>query len=754
MLANPSPHRPLLSGLLAGVVLTGALLLTAQATASRPAARDLPLPAPAGLSLPIAAVDGWSLEQLAPLIAAFRSGDLPAAQRTLADSSPATARAAQSQLLLGLYAQLAGDAELARRTLAATADATGLLEDWRLFSLAQASTELEQWPAARAALEELLSTHRDSPLYYRAYRRHLALTHQQGDWLETLRAIESARQEGLDGELAPEIDELQWAIASDHGLEQLQLSTARHLLVEHPLTASALEVVELFREEDGALDWPSILTAGEQLTRAQHLLAVDIVEGALATLDAVPEIDRDLDWSFLQARVLTANRQGTSALEVLARRPATPQLRLTELWQLRAAAALDAAAVRSGRRNADSATRQVRRDTAWRDLWQLASKAEPESRLTALRQLYTLADPEDDFALALDILQRLRALDATDITAYRDLWKLGWRSYARDDLTAAIGIWRELQDLYPETSRARQALYWSAVAHGRLGNRERGRDLLRQVLAADTSDFYSRHAARRLGVAARRSAARLETDRWPDDPRLARTALLSELGLDSLAATELELLRSATDKRAADGLEALILARQGKRRDSIQAIWRAFRSLGKPGQTRVPPSVRQLYYPLDYPDEVRRWATARKLPTALVYGIIRQESAFDAKATSRAGARGLMQLMPATGRELAGKLRLPYSSARLHDPGYSVQLGTQYFSQVLAMFDGDVELALAGYNGGPYRIRRWWREAGANAEIDRFVEGLSLSETTTYVKRILVFEDSYKLLYPSSNKAF
>jgi soluble lytic murein transglycosylase len=55
-----------------------------------------------------------------------------------------------------------------------------------------------------------------------------------------------------------------------------------------------------------------------------------------------------------------------------------------------------------------------------------------------------------------------------------------------------------------------------------------------------------------------------------------------------------------------------------------------------------------------------------------------------------------------------------------------------------------VELALAGYNGGPFRVKRWWREAGAGAPLDRFIEGLALDETTGYVKRILVFQDSYE----------
>ena len=633
--------------------------------------------------------------------------------------------------------------------LEAGVDPNGLLEDWRLYLLADSLAAVGRSPEALAALALLIEDHRESPLQARAYRRYLELNLELGDWLVALKAIEAARQNGLGPALAPEIDELQWRIASEHDLEDLERETASRLLVEHPLTASRLGVVDTLRSESGVLDWPAVLESKEILRRVRNLLDAEVVEGALSTLAAIPVGGRGLDWTFLQAEALTEDRRGAEALALLKTRPPTPRSRLLELRQLRAGAALEAATVRSRRSNPDSAARQRLREQAWNDLWLVAGSAEPAEATAALRRLYRMADPDDHFELALDVLRRMRQVDPEDITGYRDLWYLGWRHFARHNATGAIGIWRKLQDLYPGTSTARQALYWSGVAHLELGNTERGNDLLREVTRSDIVDFYSGHAARRLGMTARRAPAARTVDAWPDDPDLGRAALLSELGLDNLAEIELDLERATADQRAVDGLEALILARQGDRRESIQSVWRAFPTLGKPGQSRVPEFVRQLYYPIEYPEIVRQWARERGLAPHLVYGIIRQESAFDAAAVSRAGARGLMQLMPATGRELAGKLRLPYSRSSLTQPDYSVQLGTQYFSQVLDMFDGNVQLALAGYNGGPFRLRRWWREAGANPELDRFIEGLELSETTTYVKRILVFQDSYRSLYPN-----
>jgi soluble lytic murein transglycosylase len=194
-------------------------------------------------------------------------------------------------------------------------------------------------------------------------------------------------------------------------------------------------------------------------------------------------------------------------------------------------------------------------------------------------------------------------------------------------------------------------------------------------------------------------------------------------------------------------LQAVILARRGERRKSVLAIRDAFPALGGPFQAAVPEEALKLYYPLDYEQPIRAAAAANGLPPALVFGVIRQESAFDAGAQSRAGASGLMQLMPGTARELARGLGLGWSRERLIDPAWNVQVGASYLRQVLEMFGGNVELALAGYNGGPYRIKRLWREAGGS-DLDRFLEGLSIEESKVYVKRILVLSDSYGRLYP------
>jgi soluble lytic murein transglycosylase len=238
-----------------------------------------------------------------------------------------------------------------------------------------------------------------------------------------------------------------------------------------------------------------------------------------------------------------------------------------------------------------------------------------------------------------------------------------------------------------------------------------------------------------------------DPEEWPHDPLLERARLLSDLGLDGMAVTEIELLAPRAAPRAVDGLRALVLARRNERRPSIQSLRRTFTRLGTAHQAPVPLDARRMYYPLDFYEVVAENARRHDLSPYLLMALIRQESAFDQAAVSRSGARGLMQIMPATGRELAAKAGLPFSNDRLLEPAYSARLGATYLRQVLDMFEGNVELALAGYNGGPYRIKRWWHEARGRRSLDEFIEDLELSETRDYVHRIVLFADSYRQLY-------
>ncbi len=353
----------------------------------------------------------------------------------------------------------------------------------------------------------------------------------------------------------------------------------------------------------------------------------------------------------------------------------------------------------------------------------------------------------DRYPEALRAFEQLRQRVPDDLSGAPYLWGSAWREYRARRFAAAIARWQALSTLYPESRYARSGQYWTARAQLALGRKTDGETGLRVLALADTNDFYRRHALSRLGMTAAASPRPSVRQAWPTEPAIERARLLSDLGLDEAALFELNAsVGDESPRRAATALRGLILARQGERRESLRHLASAFPALGSANQSELPELALELYYPLDYADTVRQLARSQGLPASLVFGIIHQESAFDRKAVSRAGARGLMQLMPPTAREVSRKLRLPYSLSRMTDADFSVRLGTTYFRQVLEMFDGQLEVALAGYNAGPTRIRRLWLLSPG--EVDTFVEDLSFDETKIYVKRILTLSDSYKRLHP------
>jgi len=127
---------------------------------------------------------------------------------------------------------------------------------------------------------------------------------------------------------------------------------------------------------------------------------------------------------------------------------------------------------------------------------------------------------------------------------------------------------------------------------------------------------------------------------------------------------------------------------------------------------------------------------------SLLFAIVRQESGFASEAMSRVGARGLMQLMPATAAGLAGKLQLPYSLDRLTADGvYNLTLGRSYVENLIDEFGGSYPLAIAAYNAGPGRVRQWLHEfgdpRGRDISMVDWIEMIPFNETRAYVQRVL-----------------
>jgi soluble lytic murein transglycosylase len=261
--------------------------------------------------------------------------------------------------------------------------------------------------------------------------------------------------------------------------------------------------------------------------------------------------------------------------------------------------------------------------------------------------------------------------------------------------------------------------------------------------AAHGTTFYGQLAAQRTGAAALNVAAPEPSaaDRVNFAGREAVRAIgrLEECGQAGLAGT---LHRALAAEISSPGELALLTAMAERRGNHFLAL-----KVGKIAAS-LGIDVGSLSHPVG---AIPAEADFAKAGEALAYAIARQESEFNVGAVSGAGARGLLQLMPGTAREVARKAGLPYSPARLtSDAAYNATLGSAFLGEQLGRFDGSYLLTFVGYNAGPRRALEWIRRYGdpRGKDIDTvvdWIEHIPFTETRGYVQRVMENYQVYKM---------
>ncbi len=151
----------------------------------------------------------------------------------------------------------------------------------------------------------------------------------------------------------------------------------------------------------------------------------------------------------------------------------------------------------------------------------------------------------------------------------------------------------------------------------------------------------------------------------------------------------------------------------------------------------------ELRFPLSYADKILENSAKHNLNPAILFGLVRRESAFNEKAYSPVGARGLMQIMPGTGRQIARNLNERWrGNNSLYNPVTNIKYGAFYYQKLLNRFDGNYAIALAAYNAGPNRVKRWLPE-DQSIPADIWIETIPFKETREYVTNVL----AYTLIY-------
>jgi soluble lytic murein transglycosylase len=195
-------------------------------------------------------------------------------------------------------------------------------------------------------------------------------------------------------------------------------------------------------------------------------------------------------------------------------------------------------------------------------------------------------------------------------------------------------------------------------------------------------------------------------------------------------------------------------------------LWRESYKLGLQLSYKIPPDkwgeapkeVLRLIFPRPYEDLVQKYALKRGLEPAFVYALMRQESGFDREIKSGAGALGLMQLMPATGKTVAKKEKWPrFDPYTLTEAETNISLGTAYLRDLHKDYKGNHYWVLANYNAGPEPTKRWQGQSvtatGAERPLESYIEDISYWETRDYVKKVMGNYWTYRILWNSRMRA-
>ncbi|MDE0331938.1 MAG: transglycosylase SLT domain-containing protein [Nitrospinae bacterium] len=368
---------------------------------------------------------------------------------------------------------------------------------------------------------------------------------------------------------------------------------------------------------------------------------------------------------------------------------------------------------------------------------------------------------EDDrnFKKSARYYKKVIAKHPRSTLAPKALFQLAWIRFQSRDFRGALKAFSRMKAKYPDHWLVSSALYWAGVSAERTGERKSALAQYRACAREHRHRYYGQLALRAITRLAREGdpgmtkppslgkAGYREWLRLP--PKSARVremaALLSSMGFHELAAKEYRRLGSSPYSRYH---AARAFTEAGQSHRAIYLINESFWDAVRAGGSDLPREFWEIVYPL---------LVKRKEPGGadpyLVNAVIRAESSFDPRAFSPAGAMGLMQLMPSTGRRLARKHEVRIKSVSdLFDPVINTRLGARHLGALIREFDGALVPAIASYNAGRRPVKRWW-EAGRNKPIEIFIEEIPYQETKNYVKRVLGYYHEYKRIYGEANRS-
>ncbi len=650
------------------------------------------------------------------------------------------------------------------------------LADYALFLLAEYHFSKERYSEAAALYQQLVDRYPKGPLAARgAFRRGQALLASYA-YFNAIGAFEKILQDNPRSEFASDAGiGLAQALTAEAQLDRA-VQTYRDVWIRHPGSPNDQEAERALAElKASGVDVPEF-TIDELYERGKNLYRMGLYDKAtevfMKILAKNPAPANRSDVLFHAGVTLfNLGRRGECAvlLEKMARDyPGNPRTPEALYWIGKAYTKLG-----DSERAVNAFQRILDRypDSDWAD-----------DALFFMGNIY-----RDSGDMKKASLTYGRLVQEYPESRYADsaIWWKAWSYFTAGDYKKSEQALGELVNRYPRSLLVNQARYWQGRISEKTGNPARAIAYYEQVLKKGRYTYYGYRASERksrleaAGVAENTDnpvdiAVVCGDTSSPDDPLNAfKTSdgppvwtddTQQLLSADASFRKTLELMSLDMKKEAAQELWAL-QDKMPRKRGTFIGLSKAFFNLGDYYRSLklvlrnfeqyldrqvdgTPDDLWRLAYPQGYWESVLSYSRKYGQDPYFIEAIIREESQFSSDALSPAGARGLMQVMPATGKWVARRIKLRgYDRGKLFDSDMGINIGTWYIGHLLRQFKGDLLLATAAYNAGPDAVIAWLGKYGYNGERDAFVEAIPFSETRAYVKKVLRNYNEYKRIY-------
>ena len=361
----------------------------------------------------------------------------------------------------------------------------------------------------------------------------------------------------------------------------------------------------------------------------------------------------------------------------------------------------------------------------------------------------TLLEDRGETDRAMAMYEQVAARDASK-RGLDALWRVGWSAYGRDEFQRARDLFTRMAGR-SEPLDALRPRYWAARSAEAEGDPDAAARAFTELAADFPLSYYGWRAIERLGARATMAAGATVAPGTSDVTHrdIERVELLIEADLTDFAQEEL----GAISGRARGLEDRKSVARLYVRTGDFHRAQRLVVDAYAESLSRGVQSGNEALWWLSWPPAYREIITEvfpeqSPIEPALVWAIMREESGYRPWITSSAGARGLLQIMPETGRHIARKQGYPnFDPDDLFTPRVNLALGTAYLDELGRRFPDRLSAAIGSYNAGPATVKRWLRAGEANRDDDAWVEDIPYKQTRSYVKRVLRSLHVYRTVY-------